>query len=234
MRLAFFDVDYTLYKGFTVVQFFKTFAENNHRLDLISERKLLETEVKHGTIDHQRLVEWSMSLAARAVEGFSVDKVALEIKKTIDAEGEFFPWVGPLLLYLKEKNFRVYLISASIEPMIAEIALKLEIHHYFATMLEVVNGIYTGKVLYVRNGQSKLDTLNSIIKDISEQNDVIAFGDSDGDVAMLSAADQGFVIDPVEYSDKLLATARKKGWPILRHDTALEQIKQTLTEKFGI
>lgn len=232
MRLAFFDVDYTVYKGMTVVQFFKAFAEKNHRSDLIAERKQLEAGIKNGTIDHQRLVEWSMSIAARSVQGFSVEKVALEIKKTIDEEGEYFPWVKPLLQYLAEKQFRVYFISASIEPMIAEIALRLGVDHYFATVLEQVDGVYTGNVLYVRNGHNKLDTLNSIIGEISEQNDVIAFGDSDGDVAMLSAADQGFVVDPVEFSDKLLAMAKEKDWPVLKHDTALEQIKQRLAEKF--
>lgn len=234
MRLAFFDVDYTLYKGFTVVQFFKIFAEKNHRTDLMEERKQLESEVKTGSIDQQRLVEWSMSLAARAVKGFSVDHVGNEIKKTISTEGEFFLWVQPLLQYLKQHNFRIYLVSASIEPMIAEIAQQLGVDHYFATILEQIDGMYTGKVLTVRNGHSKLDTLHTVISDITEHNDVIAFGDSDGDVAMLSAADQGFVVDPIEYSDKILAAAQKHDWPVLKHDTALEQIKQTLTEKFGI
>jgi HAD superfamily hydrolase (TIGR01490 family) len=234
MRLAFFDVDYTLYKGFTVVQFFKIFAEKNHRTDLMEERKQLEFEVKAGSIDQQRLVEWSMSLAARAVKGFSVDHVGNEIKKTISTEGEFFPWVKPLFQYLAEKQFRVYLISASIEPMIAEIAQQLGVEHYFATILEQIDGVYTGNVLYVRNGHNKLNTLNSIIGEISEQNDVIAFGDSDGDVAMLSAADQGFVVDPIEYSDKILAAAQEHDWPVLKHETALEQIKSQLKEKFGV
>lgn len=234
MRLAFFDVDYTLYKGFTVVQFFKAFAEKNHQTDLMDERKRLESEVKAGSIDQQRLVEWSMSLAARAVEGFSVEYVENEIKKTISTEGEFFPWVQPLFNYLKQLNFRIYLVSASIEPMIAEIAHQLGVEHYFATILEQIDGLYTGKVLTVRNGHSKLDTLHTVIGEITEHNDVIAFGDSDGDVAMLSAADQGFVVDPIEYSDKILAAAHEHGWPVLKHETALEQVKQTLSEKFDI
>ena len=234
MNLAFFDVDYTLYQGFTVVQFFKAFAEKNHRDDLMAERQELELALRAGRIDQQRLVEWSMGLSARAVEGFSLESVTQQIKHTIDTEGVFFPWVEPLLEYLKKKKFRIYLISASIEPMIAEIANRLGIEHYFATVLEQSNGIYTGKVLTVRNGNSKLDSLNKVISGISEDNDVIAFGDSDGDVAMLSAADQGFVVDPVEYSDKILAAAAQNGWPILKHETAFEQVKQQLSKKFGL
>ncbi len=234
MRLAFFDVDYTLYKGFSVVQFFEAFANKYHKTKLVAERKKLEQELGQNQLDQQQLIEWSMSLAARVVEGLSREQVRQQVIDTIKEKGKFFPWVNALLAYLRQNDFRIYLISASIEPMIAEIANQLKITHYFATILEQVDEIYTGKVLEVRNAHNKLNVLNQVIAEISEKNDVIAFGDSNGDVAMLSAADQGFVVDPVEHCDKIIATAKKKDWPILKHETALEQVKLKLSEKFGL
>ena len=234
MRLAFFDVDYTLYKGFSVVQFFEAFATKYNKTQLIAERKKLEQELKQNNLNQQQLVEWSMSLAARVVEGLSSEQVRQQVTRTIKEEGEFFPWVEPLLKYLRQNDFRIYLISASIEPMIAEIADQLKVTHYFATILEQINEVYTGRVTQVRNGRNKLDTLNQVISEISEKNDVIAFGDSNGDVAMLNAADQGFVVDPVEHCDEIIAAAKKKDWPILRHETAFEQVKMKLNEKFGL
>lgn len=234
MRLAFFDVDYTLYNGFTVVQFQTTFAKKYHREEVMLKRQQLEFELKNGTVSHQILVERSMNLAAQAVKGLSVDIVSQDVRKLIKSEGKFFSWVQPLLDYLRTHNFMIYLISASIEPMIEEIARLLKVDHYFATILEQLDGVYTGNVSYVRNGSSKLETLNSIIGELREKNDVIAFGDSDGDVAMLSAADQGFVVNPVEFSDNLMVAAKKHDWPVLRHETAFKQVKQKLTEKFGL
>ncbi|MCA9372499.1 HAD family phosphatase [Candidatus Woesebacteria bacterium] len=234
MNLAFFDVDYTLYKGFTTIQFFYAFANKYHLTDLITERKQMEAEIEAGTIDQHRLTQWSMGLSAKVVAGLSVEEVAAQVRTTVKAEGEFFPWAMDLLEFLRKKQFKIYLISASIEPMIAEIATELGVERYFSTILEVKDGVYTGQRANVRNGQSKLDALNQVIDEISEENNVIAFGDSDGDVPMLAAADIGFVVDPIEYSDKILAAATEHGWPVLKHETAFEQVRQALESEFSI
>lgn len=234
MNLAFFDVDYTLYKGFTTIQLFYEFANKYHLTDLIAERKQMEAEIEAGTIDQHRLTQWSMGLSARVVTGLSVEEVATQVRTTVKAKGEFFPWVSDVLEFLRKKQFKIYLISASIEPMIAEIATELGVERYFSTILEVKDGVYTGQRANVRNGQSKLDALNQVIDEISEENNIIAFGDSDGDVPMLAAADIGFVVDPIEYSDKILAAATEHGWPVLKHETAFEQVRQALESEFSI
>lgn len=234
MNLAFFDVDYTVYEGLTTVQFFYAFAERFGRQDLIVERKQMEAEIEAGTIDHHRLTQWSMSLSGQVVAEHSVEEVQHTVNQVIATEGKFFPWVKPLFSYLRQKKFSLYLISASIEPMIAEIAQALEVEHYFATILEVKDGYYTGERANIHNGASKFEALNTIISGITEDNNVIAFGDSDGDIEMLEAADLGFVVNPVEFSEGILSAARKHKWPVLRHETALEQVKQALKSEFSI
>ena len=62
---------------------------------------------------------------------------------------------------------------------------------------------------------------------------MISFGDSPGDMPMLEAADIGFVVQP-DHNPKMIELSRENGWVILKHETALEQVKQTLTKKFDI
>jgi len=83
------------------------------------------------------------------------------------------------------------------------------------------------------NHETKRSKLVETIKKIAGNHQVISFGDSPGDIPMLEAADIVFVVQP-DHNPKMIELSRENGWVILKHETALEQIKQTLTKKFDI
>lgn len=234
MNLAFFDVDQTLYDGYCTRQCFYYVAQKRGLTQLINERKAIELQVKNNTLNQHQATGYFMGLAARAIEGLSIEEVELLTQTIVKNKGKFFPWVDPVMQYLIDRQFRIYLVSAAIEPMICAIAQLLKIEHYFATTLEVVDGVYTGSVTHLRNSHAKVEKIATLIKEIAEENTVIAFGDGPGDIPMLLAADQAFVVSPVEYTEVILAEANKHQWPILQHGTAFEQVKQRLEEKFSL
>lgn len=234
MNVAFFDVDQTVYDGYSTRQFFYYVAQKRGLTELITERKALELQVQNNTIDQHRVTACAMDLAAKAIAGLSIEEVELLSQTIVKTEGKFFPWVNQVIQYLREHQFRIYLISAAIEPMISSIAQHLKIEHFFATTLEVVDGVYTGSVTHLRNSHAKAEKIADLIKEIAEDNNVIAFGDGPGDIPMLLAADQAFVVSPVEFTEIILAEAAKQTWPILQHETAFKQVQQCLEEKFQL
>ncbi len=234
MNLAFFDVDQTLYDGYCSRQCFYYVAQKRGLTQLIAERKALELQVKNNTINQHQVTAHYMDLAAKTLADLSIEEVEQLTKTIIKTEGRFFPWVNQVIQHLREHQFRIYLVSAAIEPMIFSIAQHLKIEHFFATTLEVVDGVYTGSVTHLRNSHAKAEKIADLIKEIAEDNNVVAFGDGPGDIPMLLAADQAFVVHPVEFTEVILAEAAKQGWPILQHKTAFQQVKQRLEEKFTL
>lgn len=234
MNLAFFDVDQTLYDGYCTRQCFYYVAQKRGLTQLINERKACELRVKNNTLNQHQATGYFMDLAARAIAGLSIEEVELLTQTIVKTEGKFFPWVNPVMQYLIDRQFRIYLVSAAIEPMIFSIAQQLKVEHYFATTLEVTDGVYTGSVTHLRNSHAKAEKIAELIKEIAEDNNVIAFGDGPGDIPMLRVADQAFVVSPVEFTEVILAEAKKHQWPILKHETAFEQVKQQLSDKFDL
>lgn len=234
MNLAFFDVDQTLYNGYSSRQFFYYVAQKRGLKHLIKDRKQLDLAIQQGKVDQHQTATKAMDLAALVVKDLSLEEVEQLATTVVQTEGLFFPWVEPLISYLQDKQFKIYLVSAAVEPMICAIAKELELEHYFASTLEIVDGMYTGALSHLRNSEAKQEKIAEIMSGMSETSTVIAFGDGPGDIPMLRAADQAFVVSPVEFTDVILSEAEKHHWPILKHETALEQVQKVLESEFSI
>lgn len=234
MNLAFFDVDQTLLRGYCnrpfVVHLTKVLRPN-HPLSQIVWQK--EQEFIDGKMDYNLATKFFLESTGELVKGMDPAIVVNMVKQLFPAPQPFFPWVGTVIDYLRAQNYRIYLISGAPSVIIEEFAFQLGVEHYFATeFLLDGSGKYSGEI-HLMNHETKRSKLVETIKKISGNHQVISFGDSPGDIPMLEAADIGFVVQP-DHNPQMVELSQKNNWVVLKHETALEQIKQTLSEKFGI
>lgn len=89
----------------------------------------------------------------------------------------------------QQKNHRVIIVSASAKLWLKDWCQSLNVE-LLATELETINGFYTGKILGQNcNQQEKVTRVKNLVN-INDYAQIIAYGDSKGDIEMLSIATQ--------------------------------------------
>jgi len=234
MNLAFFDVDQTLYGGNSNKLFLEYLTKTVKPNDPLSQEIWQkEAQFIRGEFDYNQATIYFLGATAQLVKGFHPEVVSTWVRKLFPEPQPFFPWVRSLLEYLRSQNYRIYLVSGAPAVVVEELARQLGVEHYFATeFLLDTNGVYSGEI-DLMNHESKRSKLVETVKKISGNHQVLSFGDSPGDVPLLEAADIGFVVQP-DHNPEMVELSQKNNWVVLKHETALEQIKQTLSKKFDI
>ncbi|MFA5777260.1 MAG: HAD-IB family phosphatase [Parcubacteria group bacterium] len=208
-KYAFFDLDGTLYDGYTTSSFYLFLAEKGFTYKSIIEKhdeilKLFDSK----KVDYKELCERAIVLSAEALKGKDRETVSEWNRLFLEENGKFFSWVNNLLKLLKGRKYEIYLITGSINSSVKLIADYLGIKHSYSSELEIKNEVYTGKVNKFLHFDEKEKLIRSLVEDM-ENCDKIRFGDSTGDVNMLSNMDISFVYKPFEEQMKEIAI--KKG-----------------------
>jgi len=109
----------------------------------------------------------------------------------------------------------VIMVSASLEPIVAEISCFLGIKNFVATKLEVVDGVYTGKMfgnpIY---GANKVDAVKMIVNNASDLTlrGSYAYSDHISDLLLLESVDNAVVVNPERKFSKV---AVQNGWTVI-------------------
>ena len=187
-KIAFFDFDGTITTKDTLLEFIK-FSKGNFRfyrgflinspiliafkLKIISNQKAKEIILKYffGGMLYSEFEKLCSDFAEQALPKLIRPKAMVEIDR------------------LKQAGVPVVVVSASPENWIRKWADKMQVK-LMATCLEIKNEKITGKILgYNCRGKEKL---NRILKEynLSDYEEIYAYGDSSGDRHMLSIAHQ--------------------------------------------
>jgi HAD superfamily hydrolase (TIGR01490 family) len=196
-KYAFFDIDNTIYDGYTTSGFYLFLAKKGIKKSWILKQDKKLTQLYHGgQIDYTEVTNKVIQLQADIIKGFSVTQIHQLQDQFIGENNRLFPWVKPLFKLLENHQFTTYLLSAAASPSTQAIAHYLKTDKYFVSELEIKNGKYTGKVLNILNDEAKSHTVHRILGHLSKSSYKIGFGDSTGDIAMLELMNDAFVINP--------------------------------------
>lgn len=107
--------------------------------------------------------------------------------------------LNPLIESAIEKHQKdqaeFWIVSANFEPLIAAFCKRAGTYAYLCTRLEEREGKLTGRFLGPNcYGAEKVNRLEQHFPDRDQFSQVIAYGDSAGDLPMLQWADQGFLL----------------------------------------
>src|SRR6186997_132573 len=212
---AFFDLDRTLLKRSSALALAGSFRE-------------------HGVIGRGQLAKaaaWQLLFAARGASAETVRKASedgLMVLKGFRVEdlrdlvaGAMEPILKPLVyqepLSLVERHRKrgepVYIVSATLQEIVEEIAHELDFDGALGSTCEIVDGVYTGRSLRGAHGDGKA----AAVRELAAQAGLdlaasTAYSDSHTDLPFLEAVGNPVVVNP---DRELRRIAVERDWPIL-------------------
>lgn len=207
-KIAFFDFDNTIYKGYTYDTFFDYLSKNYPEYSWVEEKK---NEIYNSKLEYNELVIQSANLVGNCVRGWDKTKFH-KISKQIFKDSQIYDWVRPVVKLLKSSGFELIIVTGSFDSMIKDVSKMLEFDKIFCSQFESRAGTFTGKISLIMNHESK----GRVITEISKRsNDMlsIAFGDSIGDAPMLQLVDIPFIVNA--YDQVIVNKASELKWNIV-------------------
>jgi HAD superfamily hydrolase (TIGR01490 family) len=225
---AFFDIDKTIYDGWSTMDFYMFLHSEGIVGDWILERdKEITEQVKSGNMDYAQGSRAVVEANAQCIQGKTVEEVD-QLKQSFMNSSRLFEWVEPLCKYLRKENIVIYLVSGSASSAEA-VGEYLSVDRCLTSELEIKNGRYTGNVVKMMNYDEKIHTIHRVLGHLKDCL-TFGFGDSLGDLAMLESMDEAFVYTP--HHHELINIAKQKKWHIVDKDSINKTVKIVLS-KYG-
>jgi HAD superfamily hydrolase (TIGR01490 family) len=212
---AFFDLDRTLLRRSSALALAGAFRE-------------------HGVIGRGQLAKaaaWQLLFAARGasaetvrkaaedglmvLKGFRVDDLRSLVAVAMEPVLKPLVYQEPLHLLARhrEQGEPVYIVSATLQEIVEELARELGFDGAIGSTCEIVDGAYTGRSLRAAHGEGKAAAIRELA--VAEDLDLAAstaYSDSHTDLPFLEAVGNPVVVNP---DRELRRIALERGWPIL-------------------
>jgi HAD superfamily hydrolase (TIGR01490 family) len=217
MRLALFDLDHTLLSGDSDM-LWCDFLVRQGLLDAAFERRNRQMAAAYaaGSVTPSLYCNFYASTLAGHGEAYWQPLrerfLHEQIRPRIPADAR------ALLQQYRESGHTLLLTTATNRMVSALTAADLGMHHYLATELEMIDGLFTGRtqgVLNMRTG--KVERLRAWLLQQQQPESVLKQAsfhtDSINDLPLLSVVRRPVVVDP---DPRLESAALRKGWQVLR------------------
>jgi HAD superfamily hydrolase (TIGR01490 family) len=223
---AFFDLDYTLYNGYTASDLLRFLTEHDYvDASLTEEMTELERKFVDGSISYKEAVAGALRLNVTAIKGKSESEVDTWIREFIAEYDRIYPWVRELMSILRSRGYSITIISASMDFVVKGMAKVLGVDQWFGSTSVIKNGVYSGGISHILNFDAKHNLVQTLLAETPHETHV-AFGDSEGDIYMLSAVDKAVVYNPK--SQNLVALATERKWFIANEENILDYVRANL------
>ena len=211
--VALFDLDRTLIHGSSLSVLGRTMVRHGQvRSGTVAREFIREISfARHGAHDHtvERLQRRLLALAA----GRSYRELAvLATEAAADVVERVYPAARWLVRRHRESGDLTVIVSASPHELVAAVAAAVGADAGVGTRSEVIDGTLTGRLAGVFcYGAGKLVQLRAELGELDLSSST-AYSDSVSDLPMLHACATAVAANP---DRRLLAVARREGWPVV-------------------
>jgi len=208
-NIVFFDVDNTLFDGYTQ-QYFVRFLKNKKYIDFSH----LLVGVAWFVLYRLRLIrneEWGMNMLLSRLKGWSREQYDVlfdEYVKQIVLRRLYSAAMTQIKIH-KDSGAIVVLLSTSLKPIIKRIAEHVGADQYIATRILFDNGICSGKIDgRTVTGFYKYQWAKGYLAERDDVETIYAYADHFTDYKLLKSAHFGYVINP-NIVEKVIARMNK-------------------------
>lgn len=205
MKLAIFDVDYTITKKETLLEFYKFMLKRDPKLIRFAPRALVSSF----------FYVFKVFDASRAKENFISFIDGMEQEELLGLTKEFYKKTLSRIFYedaidtmkrLKNKGFKIYLISASAQFYLDQFYNIEEVDKVIGTIFKCEQGKYSRKIEGENcKGESKVKRLLKVIKEENIEVDFkqsYMFSDSLSDSPLFELVGHPYLINYKKKNDK--------------------------------
>ena len=212
---AFFDLDKTILAKSSSLMFAKPFYDGGliGRADVLRSAYAQFVYLVSGA-DADQMDQMRHYLSALC-RGWSVEQVRAIVAETLDdlVEPVIYVEADELIAHHRSSGREVIIISSSGTEVVEPIGDRLGVDLAVGTQMEIVDGLYTGEILFYAYGQGKADAMIELATsrgfDLAES---FAYTDSHTDLPMLELVGNPVAVNP---DSDLRQIALDRGWPIL-------------------
>jgi len=212
---AFFDLDKTILAKSSSFVFAKPFYKEGliGRSDVIRSAYAQFMFLASGA-DHDQM-ETMREYMSELVTGWDAAKVQSIVAETLDTliDPLVYQEAVDLINFHKEQGHTVIVISTSGNEIVEPIAERLGADFAIGTQVAIVDGKYTGEIIFYAYGSGKAEAVHSLAIDHGfDLAECFAYSDSQTDLPMLEAVGNPRAVNP---DSELRAIAIERGWHIL-------------------
>ena len=213
---AFFDLDRTLLRRSSALALAGSFRERG----LIGRSQLAKAAawqllfVARGA--SAEAVRKGSEDGMMVLRGFRVSELQALVAEAMEPVLKPLVYRDPLELVRQHRarGEPVYIVSATLQEIVAELARELGFDGALGSTCEIVDGVYTGKVLRPCHGAGKA----AAVRELAEREGIdlggsTAYSDSHTDLPFLEVVGHPVAVNP---DKELRRTAEGRGWPIER------------------
>lgn len=200
---AFFDIDGTIYREGLITELFKKLITH----ELVDESQYIE-RVKPAYLKwNKRLGHYDdyldkmIEIYYESLVGLKHDHIDLIAKKVVEQKGDrVYRFTRAQIAHHQKNNIKVIAISGSPVELVREMADKYNFDDYRGTVYLTDNeGRFTGKNIPMWDSESKKKAIYELVEKYDLDLDkCYAYGDTTGDLMMLSLVGHPFAINPTK------------------------------------
>jgi len=227
---AFFDLDKTILAKSSALAFARPFYKGGliGRADVLKSAYAQFAFLLSGA-DHDQMEQMRTYLSA-LVTGWDVEQVRAIVAETLDeiVDPMVFEEAVDLIEEHKEAGRDVIIISSSGTEVVEPIGERLGVDRALGTQIEIVDGKYTGEILFYAYGEGKAEAVRTLaIENDYDLAASYAYSDSVTDLPMLEAVGHPVCVNP---DTPLRKIAVERGWPVLdfARPVAMPSVRQRI------
>lgn len=213
---AFFDLDKTVLAKSSTLAFTRKFYEGGliQRADALRAGYAQFVYLVSGA-DHDQMEQMRVYLS-QLVKGWDVTRVKEIVAETLDEIVE--PMIYAEALELFDEHHAagrdVIIISSSGTEVVEPIGARLGVDLAIGTQMEIVDGHYTGGILFYAYGKYKAEAMEALAAERGYSlADSFAYTDSHTDLPMLEVVGHPVATNP---DNELKRIARERDWEVVR------------------
>lgn len=216
---AFFDLDKTILAKSSSLAFARPlFAGGVIGRSAVLKSAYAQFVYLTSGADHdqmEKMREYMQALCA----GWDVETVKQIVSDTLEEVVDPIIYAEALELIgtHQSEGIDVVVISSSGTEVVEPICERLGVDRAVGTQLEIIDGRYSGEILFYAYGEGKAEAMRALADEFGyDLAASFAYTDSHTDLPMLEAVGHPVAVNP---DDQLRATAEERQWPIMDFDT---------------
>ena len=166
------------------------------------------------------------------VKGWDVETVRKIVAETLDdiVDPMVYEEAVDLIEEHKEAGRDVIIISSSGTEVVEPIGERLGVDRALGTQVEIVDGKYTGEILFYAYGEGKADAMRALaLENGYDLAECYAYTDSETDLPMLEIVGHPVCVNP---DSTLRRIAQERNWPVVdfARPVAMPTVRQRIAD----
>jgi HAD superfamily hydrolase (TIGR01490 family) len=205
-KLAIFDVDYTLTKRETLVEFYLFMMKKNPKLLKYLPKSLFSSMFYFFNIHDASTVKKTFIRFIDGIEECEMKKIVKEFYETRLSK-ILYKDAMDMIIKMKTQGYKIYLISASAEFYLNELYNIKEVDKVIGTRFTTENGLHRNKITGENcKGEEKVKRLKAVLKEEKMEVDFeesYMFSDSLSDLPLFNIVGHPYLINFKKSHDKI-------------------------------